>query len=314
MRTLRVGTRGSRLALAQTQLVLDRLRALHPQHEFRVERIATKGDILSDAPLAGIGRGVFVDAIEEALRERRIDFAVHSAKDLPSQLDSAFQLGALLERADPRDALVSHGTLLDNLPGGARVGTSSARRACQVRARRPDLELVAMRGNVETRVRKLDAGEYDAIVLAVAGLARLSLETLVTEYFEPADMIPCPGQGALALEIRGADVEVAALVAPLAHTATTAAVLAERAFLARLGAGCTAPVGAYARCVPNVPNDALVLDAFIGAVDGRMVRGTRSGSSVRPEALGVELADELLAAGGDVMLRDAALVSGSAHA
>ena len=311
MATLRVGTRGSRLALAQTQLVLDRLRVLHPQHEVRVERIATKGDVLSDAPLAGIGRGVFVDAIEEALRERRIDFAVHSAKDLPSQLHSDFELGAFLERADPRDALISRGALLDDLPSGARVGTSSARRACQVRARRPDLELVPMRGNVETRVRKLDVGEYDAIVLAAAGLARLSLETLVTEYFEPADMIPCPGQGALALEIRAQDVEIASLVAPLAHAATTAGVLAERAFLARLGGGCTAPVGAYARYAPN---DAVVLDAFIGAFDGRTVRGTRSGSSVRPQAVGAELAEELLAAGGDAMLREAAQIAGPAHA
>jgi len=311
MATLRVGTRGSRLALAQTQLVLDRLCVLHPQHEFRVERIATKGDVLSDAPLASIGRGVFVDAIEEALRGRRIDFAVHSAKDLPSQLDSDFELGAFLERADPRDALISHGVLLHDLPSGARVGTSSARRACQIRARRPDLEPVPMRGNVETRVRKLEAGDYDAVVLAVAGLARLSLETLVTEYFEPVDMIPCPGQGALALEIRAHDVEIARLVAPLAHAATTAAVVAERAFLARLGAWCTAPVGAHACCAPN---DVVVLDAFVGAFDGRMVRGTRSGSSVRPQAVGAELADELLAAGGDAMLLEAAQIAGPAHA
>ncbi|MGQ0639787.1 MAG: hydroxymethylbilane synthase [Gemmatimonadaceae bacterium] len=311
MRTFRVGSRGSRLALTQTELVLERLGTIYPEHDFVVERIATKGDVLSDTPLAAIGRGVFVDAIEEALRERRIDFAVHSAKDLPSQLNSDLQLGAVLERADPRDALVSHGAGLTDLPTGARVGTSSARRACQIHARRPDLELVPVRGNVETRLRKLDAGDFDAIVLAVAGLARLALESRVTEYFEPVDMVPCPGQGALAVEIRAEDADTARLLAPLGHATTTVAVRAERGFLARLGAGCAAPVGAYARYARE---QTLVLDAFVGAIDGRMVRGTQSGSSVRPEVVGVALAEELLAGGGEALLREATQLARPARA
>ncbi|MGQ0539778.1 MAG: hydroxymethylbilane synthase [Gemmatimonadaceae bacterium] len=311
MGTYRVGTRGSALALRQTGEVVAALRSIHPQHDFVLQRIATRGDVLADAPLAAIGRGAFVDAIEQSLREGEIDLAVHSAKDLPSTLDADLRLGAVLRRADPRDCSVSRSGLLAELPAGARVGTSSARRACQLTAQRPDLAALPLRGNVDTRLRRLDAGDFDAILLAMAGLVRLSLESRATEVFDPLVMLPCPGQGALAVEIRSQDAEVAGLVAPLADAPTTAAVGAERAFLARLGAGCAAPVGAYAQ-VDGAEGGggggggALVIHAFIGAIDGRMLQGSQHGSVDAAALSGTLLAEELLARGGAALLREAA--------
>lgn len=300
MTTVRVGTRGSALALRQTETVVARLAALHPQHRFVTTRISTRGDVLRDVPLAAIGgSGVFVDAIEEALRAEAIDLAVHSAKDLPSRLDDAFRLGAVLERGDPRDVMVSRFGPIAKLPVGARVGTSSVRRACQIRDWRPDLELAELRGNVDSRLRKLDRGAYDAIVLAAAGLARLGLEPRVTEYFDAVRVLPSPGQGTLVVEIRAGDDQSARLVAPLMHQPTAMTLAAERAFLARLGAGCAAPVGAYAR----FEDGTLRLDAFIGAMDGRMVRGTLAGAGDDAADLGVALANHLLAHGGDALLQ-----------
>jgi hydroxymethylbilane synthase len=246
-RTLTVGTRGSALAMTQTESVVAAFRAHHPELEVRVQRITTKGDVMRDVPLATIGgRGVFVDAIEEALRQREIDFAVHSAKDLPSRVPADLTIAAFLERADPRDVLVSRAGSLLGLPPGARVGTSSLRRVSLIHAVRPDVETLDLRGNVGTRLRKLDAGDYDAIVLAGAGLTRLGLTSRVSEWL-PVDLfLPSPGQGALAIEVRADDVEVQQLVRPLAHAPTQSALAAERAFLAHLGVGCAAAVGAYA--------------------------------------------------------------------
>lgn len=299
-RGLVVGTRGSALALTQTDSVIVAIRARHPALEPRVERITTSGDVMRDVPLATLGgRGVFVDAIEEALRRGRIDLAVHSAKDLPSTIPSDLAIAAVLERADPRDVLVSRAGVLDALPAGARVGTSSQRRACQLRAARPDILTLDLRGNVDTRLRRLDAGAYDAIVLAAAGLVRLGLEGRVTEWLPVERMLPAAGQGALALEVRADDAELIAMIQPLSHPPTEAAVTAERAFLARLGAGCAAAVGAHATLGAD---GRLTLDAMIGTPDGRTVRGRETAGAANAAALGETLADRLLAMGGQELV------------
>jgi hydroxymethylbilane synthase len=297
---LTVGTRGSALALAQTQLVLDALHQRWPDLEVRVERITTTGDARRDVPLASLGRGAFVSEIEAALRERRIDVAIHSAKDLPSQLAPKLQIAAVLERADPRDVLVSRdGAPLRDLPARSQIGTGSLRRACQLRSARADLEVLDVRGNVDTRLRKLAAGEFDALMLAAAGMIRLGRSDEVTEWLDPMVMIPAVAQGAIAVEARTNDKEVLDLVAPLDHAPTAAAVTAERAFLARLGAGCTAAVAAYAT---QTGSDELSLAGLIGAPDGRHVRGNRVSTVADAEQLGDRLAAELLEAGGAAFL------------
>lgn len=299
-RPLIVGTRGSALALAQTTIVCDALRARHPGLEIRVERITTTGDARTDLPLSQLGRGMFVTEIETALREGLVDFAVHSAKDLPSTAAPDLVLAALLPRADARDVLVSTTGTLATLPAGARVGTSSPRRACLVRAARPDLQTVDVRGNVDTRLRKVASGEYDAVVLAAAGLERLGRIAEATEVFAADVMIPCVAQGALAVEARRDDSATLALLAVLDDVATRTAVLSERAFLAELGAGCRAAVGAFAR----VEGTALRLEAMIGAPDGRLVRASRSGNVSEGAEIGVSLARDLLLVGGAAFLAE----------
>lgn len=297
---LTVGTRGSALALAQTQLVLDALHQRWPDVEVRIERITTTGDARRDVPLAALGRGAFVSEIEAALRERRIDVAVHSAKDLPSRLTPEFRIAAVLERADPRDVLVSRvGATLRDLPARARIGTGSPRRACLLHAARPDVQVLDVRGNVDTRLRKLAAGEFDALVLAAAGMIRLGRADEATEWLDPTVMVPAVAQGAIAVEVRAGDQEILDLIAPLGHAPTAAAVTAERAFLARLGAGCTAAVAAYAT---QSAYDELSLAGLIGALDGQHVRGTRAGAVADAERLGDGLASELLEAGGAAFL------------
>jgi hydroxymethylbilane synthase len=301
---LTVGTRGSALALAQTELVCAALRQRWPGVEVRVERITTTGDTRRDVPLAALGRGAFVSEIEAALRERRVDVAVHSAKDLPSQLAPGLRLAAVLERADPRDVLVSRaGAALRDLPQRARIGTGSPRRACQLRAARPDLDVVDVRGNVDTRLRKLAAGEFDALVLAAAGLIRLGRADEATEWLDPSVMVPAVAQGAIAVEVRAGDGEMADLVAPLDHAPTAAAVTAERAFLARLGAGCTGAVAAHATAGAD---GELALVGLIGAPDGRHVRASRTATASNAEELGDGLAGELLEAGGATFLEGTA--------
>lgn len=296
MRTLTIGTRRSKLALAQTHTVRDALLAAHPGLSVRLEEITTRGDVVLDRPLSAIGgKGLFVAEIEEAMRAGQVDLAVHSAKDLPATLPPDMALAATPRRADPRDALVSRGGLaLAELPQGAVVGTSSLRRACQLRALRPDLQIAALRGNVDTRLRKLHAGEYDAIVLAAAGLERLGLAHAVAEYLAPELMVPAAGQGVLGIEARAGDDAVLALLTALDDPAARLAITAERAFLARIGGGCQSPVGAYAR----LKGDGLHIIGMIGARDGRPLRGERSGPAADPAALGASLAEELLAVGG----------------
>lgn len=297
-----LGTRASKLALVQTGMVQAALAQAHPGLQVAVEHITTKGDVVQDRPLSAIGdKGLFVAEIEQALRAGRIDLAVHSAKDLPSLLPADMLLAAFPRRADPRDALVSRaGAGLAALPRGAKIGTTSLRRACQLRALRPDLVVESLRGNVDTRLRKLDEGQYDAIVLAAAGLERLGLGERITEYLDPAVMLPAAAQGALGLEVRADDRDSAALLAPLDDAATRATVLAERGMLARIGGGCQTPIGAYAQ----LSGDTLTLAGLIGAADGRLVRGERSGPAGDPAALGAALADELLARGGQALLAE----------
>jgi hydroxymethylbilane synthase len=298
-----IGTRGSKLALAQTELVRAALLARYPALTVSVERITTQGDAVIDRPLAAIGgKGLFVSEIEAALRAGRIDLAVHSAKDLPSALPDDLTIAAIPARADARDVLVARdGATLRDLPPGARVGTSSPRRACQLRALRPDLVIADVRGNVDTRLRKLAEGQFNAIALAAAGLARLGLTGVISEWFAPETMLPAIGQGALAIEMRADDADLAALLAPLHDAETAAAVTAERAFLAELGGGCTAAVAAHA----TIAGDTLTLAGLIGATDGRLVRDARDGAVTDAARLGAALAASLLAAGGVALLSEA---------
>ena len=303
-----IGTRGSKLALVQTELVRAALLATYPDMAVEIEQITTRGDVILDRPLSAIGdKGLFVAEFEDALRAGRIDLAVHSAKDLPSELPPDMALAAFPPRADPRDALVSRGGQpLAELPEGALVGTSSLRRACLLRHLRPDLRIADVRGNVDTRLRKLHAGQYDAIVLAAAGLERLGLEDQITERLDPQVMIPAVSQGILGLEIRAGDQAIAALLAPLDDPAARVAALAERAFLSKIGGGCQVPVAAYARVDlrPNAgPSGALIVSGMIGARDGRLVRGELSGPAARPAELGAQLAQELLDSGGRALLQ-----------
>ncbi len=285
--TIRVGTRGSRLALIQTELTLAVLRAAHPDVRFEVVTVTTQGDANQTAPLAGMGLGVFVKEIERRLEIGEIDMAVHSLKDMPTVLPDGMALGAVLERADPRDALVSHlGKTLDEFPAGAKIGTSSPRRQAQIAERRRELEIVPIRGNVDTRLRKAAGEECDGTVIAVAGLDRMGMSDVITEYLSPEEFVPPPGQGAMAVEIRADDERTAELVAAADHSPTTAAVTAERSFLEALGGGCQVPVGAYAEFDTN---DSLRLTVFMAAPDGSTTyRVSVSGAPSDPAGLAAE--------------------------
>ena len=285
--TVRVGTRGSRLALIQTELTLALLRQAHPTLHFEVVTVTTQGDANQTAPLAGMGLGVFVKEIERRLETREIDMAVHSLKDMPTVLPPGMALGAVLERADPRDALVSHlGTTLDEFPTGAKIGTSSPRRQAQIAECRPDLEIVPIRGNVDTRLRKAAGEECDGTVIAVAGLDRMGMSEVITEYLSPEEFVPPPGQGAMAVEIRADDERTAELVASADHAPTAAAVRAERSFLEALGGGCQVPVGAYAEFESG---DSLRLTVFMSAPDGSTTyRVTVTGAPSDPVGLAAE--------------------------
>lgn len=293
---VRVGSRGSQLALRQTEQVVAALRRFHPGREFQVCPVRTEGDRRARAPLSRIGgQGVFVRELEARLAAGEVDLAVHSLKDVPTELAPGLTLAAVPAREDPRDALVSRGDLrLAELPAGARVGTGSARRAVQARALRPDLEYVDIRGNVDTRLRRVREGSVDAVILAAAGLARLGRLGEAAEVLDVETMLPAAGQGALAVEARADDAELCGLVAPLEDRETRAAVEAERAFLRRLGAGCRLPVGALG----EVEGSTLRLRALVA--DGRgehILREDLTGHSEEAEALGTRLAERLLALG-----------------
>ena len=300
-RTLVVGTRGSRLALRQTQIVVDALRAANPGLRIEVREVRTEGDRRPDEPLANIGgQGVFVKELERALSSQEIDLAVHSAKDIPAELSPGLTLAAFPQRGDARDALVTRaGAKLSELPQRASVGTGSARRAVQVIAMRPDLQCQDIRGNVDTRIRKVDEGQYHAAVLAVAGLERLGLLERASEVFEPDVMLPAVGQGALAVEAREDDSDVIEVLHAIDDADTRTAVVAERAFLQRLGGGCRLPFGALAQ----VEGAELHMRGFISDDPGaRMLRAELSGPVDSPEGLGARLAEALLAQGASAFV------------
>lgn len=304
-RKLFVGTRASSLALWQANHVVGRLRATTPELNIHVARITTQGDRLRDRALSQIGdKGLFVKEIEDALLAGEIDLAVHSLKDVPTELPDGLAVGAILEREDPRDALVTADgrSSLATLPVGARVGTSSLRRQAQLLAVRPDLQVVDLRGNVDTRLRMLDTEKYDAIVLARAGLVRLGHAEAITESLAVDVMLPAVGQGALCIEIRAEDRNVKNVVALLDHQPTHQAALAERAFLHRLGAGCQAPIGAYA----SMSDTRLHLRGLVASLDGsRLVRDEISGRATEAVWLGTTLAERVLESGGHILLEEA---------
>jgi hydroxymethylbilane synthase len=300
MKRLVIATRRSRLALWQAQHVKARLAALHAGAAIDLLPMTTRGDQLVDRPLdeAG-GKGVFVKELENAMADGRADLAVHSMKDVPAELPPAFVLAAITAREDPRDALLSNRyAALDELPAGGVVGTSSLRRAAQLRERRPDVEVRLLRGNVETRIAKLDRGEYDAIVLAVAGLLRLGLAARIRRRLTVEESLPAPGQGALGIECLGARDDVVAALAPLADDDSARCVRAERAVSRVLGGSCALPLGAYA----TIADGQLKLRALVASADGRrIVRAQAEGSD--PEAVGAAAAQALRAQGADAILQ-----------
>jgi hydroxymethylbilane synthase len=313
---LRLGTRGGDLALWQAREAARLIVAAHPGIMIDITIIRTTGDRNAAAPIAQIGAsGVFTREIEQALRDGAIDLAVHSLKDLPTRLTDGLTLAAILERGDPRDALIAPpGVRLADLPPGARVGTSSARRRAQVRLHRPDLLTLDVRGNVPTRLAKLDRGEYDALVLACAGLRRLGLDARITQVLDPEVVMPAPGQGALAVEVRADDERVLSLLRAIDHAPTRLATAAERAVLATLGGGCRAPVGALG----SWKGQALSLAAAVTSLDGRRNVRSDSKTGARTEAeaeeAGARLARHLLAQGAGAILADARDHDESAHA
>ena len=302
-RSIRIGTRGSALALQQTQVVVELLNTAWPDVTVEIVRLKTTGDKILDVPLAKIGaKGLFVKEIEEALLDGRIDWAVHSVKDLPSELPAGLTVAVIAAREDPRDALVARGGLtLATLPENARIGTSSLRRSAQLRHWRPDLTIVPIRGNVDTRLRKLESEGLDGIVVAAAGLMRMGWEARISELIPPEVCLPAVGQGAIGVEMRSDDAAARALFQPLTSAATQAAVSAERSFLAHLQGGCQVPVAAWA----SVEDDKVFLRGVISTVDGgTQLRGERWGALEAPDRLGAELAEELLRHGGDAILQD----------
>lgn len=299
---LTVGTRGSALALWQAEHVIERLRTIEPHLDLRLKTIKTHGDLVRDRALSQVGgKGLFVKEIETALLTSEIDLAVHSLKDMPTEQLDGLALGAILERADARDALVFGGRQQDlaELPRGARVGTSSLRRRAQLLSQRPDLQILDLRGNVDTRLRKLQSGEYEAVVLAAAGLLRLGYADAIGQYLPPDLMLPAVGQGALCVEVRADDDATCSLLAPLDHTPTRQAISAERAFLHCLEGGCQVPIGAYG----EVDGDQLHLRGLVASLDGtRLVGDEIRGPAASPMSLGTELAERVLAAGGAAVL------------
>lgn len=298
---LRIATRKSQLALWQAGHVATLLRRAHAGLGVELVPMVTQGDRIQDRSLAAIGgKGLFIKELEVALEEGRADIAVHSMKDLPGELPETLIIAAMLERADARDALLcKSGARLDDLPQGARLGTSSLRRQAQLMAARPDLRIEPLRGNVDTRLRRLDAGEMDAIVLACAGLIRLGLDSRISARLDPAICLPAVAQGVIGIECRGADARTLELVSVLDHRDTHTAVAAERAFAHRLGGSCQSPIAAHAR----LEGRSLILDGLVAEPDGsRLLRGTLTGSAAGPAALGLELAERILAAGADSLL------------
>ncbi|WP_410677837.1 hydroxymethylbilane synthase [Avibacterium paragallinarum] len=299
---LKIATRRSPLALWQANYIKDRLTQLYPHLQVELIPMVTKGDVILDTPLAKIGgKGLFVKELENALLTGEADIAVHSMKDVPMTFPAGLGLSVICKREDPRDAFVSNTYhTLAELPAGAVVGTSSLRRQCQLKALRPDLKIQSLRGNVGTRLSKLDNGDYDAIILAAAGLIRLEMADRIASFIDTETSLPAAGQGAVGIECRLDDVAVQQLLAPLADPETTACVLAERAMNHHLQGGCQVPIGGYA----VVRGDQLYLKALVGKVDGSQIIRAEAQSAVQnSHQLGVQVAERLLQQGADDILR-----------
>lgn len=310
-----IGTRGSKLALWQAEWIKSELQKLNPYLEIELNKIKTTGDKILDVPLARVGgKGLFVKEIEEALLRNEADIAVHSMKDVPTEFPEGLHLAVITKREDPRDAFISRAAIksFKNLPKGATIGTSSLRRSCQLLSIRTDLKIEQLRGNLDTRLRKLDEGQFDAIILAAAGVKRLGWAKRITEILSPEISLPAIGQGAVGIECRVDDEFINNLIAPLNHTETSICVRAERAFLKKLEGGCQVPIAAYARLLPPHPltkggqgGDVLVMDGLVGSVSGdRIVKGRIEGTPNDAETIGIRLAEDLLSRGAKEILEE----------
>jgi hydroxymethylbilane synthase len=322
-----IGTRGSKLALWQAEWIGSELQRLHPALDIELSKIKTTGDRILDVPLAQVGgKGLFVKEIEEAMLRKEADIAVHSMKDVPTEFPEGLHLAVICQREDPKDALVvsekfnpptpalkkggkagsekvEHGTgtksLLYALPQGVRIGTSSLRRSCQLLSIRPDFKIAQLRGNLDTRLRKLDEGRFDAIILAAAGIKRLGLSDRITEILPFEISLPAIGQGAIGIECRSDDEFIHGLIAPLDHPSTSVCVKAERAFLRRLEGGCQVPIAAHAR----LDTSSLIIDGLVGSISGdRIIKGRIEGKPEQAEQLGVMLAEDVLSRGAKEIL------------
>jgi hydroxymethylbilane synthase len=317
-----IGTRGSKLALYQAEFIRSKLRRLYPNLEIELNKIKTTGDKILDVPLANVGgKGLFVKEIEDALLKNEVDIAVHSMKDVPTEFPDGLHLAVICKREDPRDAFVSkirnskfETRNFKALPSGAKVGTSSLRRSCQLLNIRPDLKILQLRGNLDTRIRKLDEGQFNAIILAAAGVKRLGLENRMTEILPVDISLPAIGQGAIGVECRVNDEVINNLIAPLNHPETSLCVRAERAFLKRLEGGCQVPIAAYARIINNPPTPPLlkggeggllIIDGLVGSISGdRVIKGRIEGNSDNAESLGITLAEDVLSRGALEILNE----------
>ena len=309
-----IGTRGSKLALWQAEWVKSEIQHLHSEIEISLIKIKTTGDMILDVPLAKIGgKGLFVKEIEEAILRHKVDMAVHSMKDVPTELPEGLHLAAICRREDPRDALITKVQSSEfkvqsykDLPHGATVGTSSLRRLCQLRNIRPDLKIVQLRGNLDTRIRKLDEGQFDAIIVAVAGVKRLGLAYRITEILEPEICLPAIGQGAIGIECRVNDKVINTILGDLNHQETSISVRAERALLRRLGGGCQVPIAAYAR----IKDGMVIMDGLVGSITGeRVIKGHAEGKLEDHERLGTNLAEDLLSRGAKEILAEVYQIS-----
>jgi hydroxymethylbilane synthase len=299
----KIGTRASKLALWQAHWVQSQLNQYFPDAETEIVKITTKGDKILDRPLALVGgKGLFVKEIEKALLEKEIDIAVHSMKDMPGELPEGLTIGAVPDRENPFDVVVSRNNIkLADLPLNAKIGTSSLRRSSQLKNHRPDLEISSIRGNLETRIKKLNAGEFDAIILAAAGIKRLGMENLITEYLTEETMTPAVGQGALCIETRADDPDIAPVMAKLNHINTATCVAGERSFLKRLEGSCHIPVGCFAKFVDNN----IVLTGIVASIDGTTI--IKQSLDANPDNIlkkGIELADTLLENGAKEILEN----------
>jgi hydroxymethylbilane synthase len=304
---VRIATRKSPLALWQAEEVAQRLKTLHPELSVELVPITTRGDKILDSPLAKIGgKGLFVKELEQGLLQGKADIAVHSMKDVPISLPAGLDVRVILQREDPRDAFVSNTYLtLADLPTNAKIGTSSLRRQCQIRAAYPEFKVLSLRGNVNSRLAKLDRGGYDAILLASAGLKRLGLHHRITAHLSPSQSLPAIGQGAIGVECRVNEQRILKLITPLNHAQTAVCVRAERALNSRLGGGCQVPIAGYAEVVDRQ----LYLRGLIGYPDGRdVIRSEAVGDYAAPDQLGLKVAEDLLSQGAGAILNSLGLV------